>query len=175
MNDDRDTQHLDFRRLAADIVAAYVSNNHVQAADLPTLLASVHAAVQVAAEGETSAVVASPVEKPSAAEIRRSVGRDARISFEDGKPDKTLKRHLTGRGTGLRRATIPPGEGDRPGAPECRSRRTEDPRPKEDGLIQRRIGSRVRPVAKDGAAQTGCDRRSPRRHPSPCRRQRPRS
>ena len=98
MNDDRDTQHLDFRRLAADIVAAYVSNNHVQAADLPTLLASVHAAVQVAAEGETSAVVASPVEKPSAAEIRRSVGRDALISFEDGKPYKTLKRHLTGRG-----------------------------------------------------------------------------
>ncbi|QEE42327.1 MULTISPECIES: MucR family transcriptional regulator [unclassified Methylobacterium] len=98
MNDDRDTQHLDFRHLAADIVAAYVSNNHVQAADLPTLLASVHAAVQVAAEGETSAVVASPVEKPSAAEIRRSVGRDALISFEDGKPYKTLKRHLTGRG-----------------------------------------------------------------------------
>ncbi|MGU3330718.1 MucR family transcriptional regulator [Methylobacterium mesophilicum] len=98
MNDDRDTQHPDLRRLAADIVAAYVSNNHVQAADLPTLLASVHAAVQAAAEGDTSAVVASPVEKPSAAEIRRSVGRDALISFEDGKPYKTLKRHLTGRG-----------------------------------------------------------------------------
>ncbi|MDI4659402.1 MucR family transcriptional regulator, partial [Xanthobacter autotrophicus] len=61
-------------------------------------LASVHAAVQAAAEGDTSAVVASPVEKPSAAEIRRSVGRDALISFEDGKPYKTLKRHLTGRG-----------------------------------------------------------------------------
>ena len=38
------------------------------------------------------------VEKPTAAEIRKSITPDALISFIDGKPYKTLKRHLTGHG-----------------------------------------------------------------------------
>jgi len=98
MNHDLDARHFDFRHLAANIVAAYVSNNHVQVADLPKLLTSVHAAVQAAAQGDMPASADAPIEKPSAAEIRRSVGHDALISFEDGKRYKTLKRHLTGRG-----------------------------------------------------------------------------
>lgn len=98
MNDDRDARQIDFRRLTVDIVAAYVSNNHVQAGDLPKLLASVHASARAAAQDGAAPVVTSTIEKPSAAEIRRSVGRDALISFEDGKSYKTLKRHLTGRG-----------------------------------------------------------------------------
>ena len=98
MNDDLEARQLDVRHLAASIVAAYVSNNHVQVTDLPKLLMSVHAAIQAAAQGEVAPVASSPVEKPSAAEIRRSVSRDALISFEDGKHYKTLKRHLTGRG-----------------------------------------------------------------------------
>ena len=100
MDDDLEARHLDMRHLTANIVAAYVSNNHVQVSELPKLLAGVHAAVQAAAQGHAAApaVTGGPVEKSSAAEIRRSVGRDALISFEDGKPYKTLKRHLTGRG-----------------------------------------------------------------------------
>ena len=38
------------------------------------------------------------VEKPSAAQIKKSITADSLISFEDGKPYKTLRRHLTGRG-----------------------------------------------------------------------------
>ncbi|MCJ2143898.1 MucR family transcriptional regulator [Methylobacterium sp. E-066] len=100
MDDDLEARPLDVRHLTANIVTAYVSNNHVQVSDLPKLLASVYAAVEAAAQGHgpAPAVAEGPVEKPSAAEIRRSVGRDALISFEDGKPYKTLKRHLTGRG-----------------------------------------------------------------------------
>ncbi|MCJ2123394.1 MucR family transcriptional regulator [Methylobacterium sp. J-077] len=100
MDDDLEARPLDVRHLTANIVTAYVSNNHVQVSDLPKLLASVYAAVVAAAQGHgpAPAVSEGPVEKPSAAEIRRSVGRDALISFEDGKPYKTLKRHLTGRG-----------------------------------------------------------------------------
>jgi predicted transcriptional regulator len=98
MNDDLGTRQLDVRHLAASIVAAYVSKNHVQVTDLPKLLTSVHAAIQAAAQGEVAAVASSHNEKASAAEIRRSVSRDALISFEDGKHYKTLKRHLTGRG-----------------------------------------------------------------------------
>ncbi|MGU3341479.1 MucR family transcriptional regulator [Methylobacterium mesophilicum] len=56
--------------------------------------------MKAAAQGHASApaVAEGLVEKPSAAEIRRSVGRDALISFEDGEPYKTLGRHFTGRG-----------------------------------------------------------------------------
>jgi predicted transcriptional regulator len=38
------------------------------------------------------------VEKPTPAQIRKSITPEALISFIDGKPYKTLKRHLTGNG-----------------------------------------------------------------------------
>ncbi|MDP4023770.1 MucR family transcriptional regulator [Methylobacterium sp. NEAU 140] len=81
--------------LAAEIVSAYVSNNHVQSGDLPKLLQDVHDAIRAAAQA------AQPVEaptKPTAQEIKRSVTPDFLVSFEDGKPYKTLRRHLTLRG-----------------------------------------------------------------------------
>lgn len=98
MDDNLGARPIDFRKLTVGIVAAYVSNNHVQAAELPNLILDVYAAVQEAAHGGLSAAASSPVEKPSAAEIKRSISRDALISFEDGGRYKTLKRHLSGRG-----------------------------------------------------------------------------
>ena len=48
---------------------------------------------------------AEPVEEPAAdqpkltpAQIRKSITRDALISFEDNKPYKTLRRHLSVKG-----------------------------------------------------------------------------
>ncbi|WP_430910317.1 MucR family transcriptional regulator [Methylobacterium sp. sgz302541] len=83
--------------LAADIVSAYVSNNHVQSAELPKLLSDVHEAIRT-----VSGTVAPPVEtgpaKATAQEIRKSISADFLISFEDGKQYKTLRRHLTLRG-----------------------------------------------------------------------------
>ena len=80
--------------LASEIVSAYVSHNHVQSADLPDLLNAVHAALSgIAGSGAPPAV-----SKATAQEIRRSVTPDFLISFEDGKPYKTLRRHLTLRG-----------------------------------------------------------------------------
>jgi predicted transcriptional regulator len=80
--------------LASEIVSAYVSNNHVQSADLPKLLNDIHGAIrEVCAVGRNT-----PSTKASAQEIRRSVTPDFLISFEDGKPYKTLRRHLTLRG-----------------------------------------------------------------------------
>ncbi|MCJ2059221.1 MucR family transcriptional regulator [Methylobacterium sp. J-048] len=84
-----------FVALASEIVSAYVSNNHVQSADLPKLLNDIHGAIQGVCAGGTA--VAAP-NKPTAQEIRRSVTPDFLISFEDGKPYKTLRRHLTLRG-----------------------------------------------------------------------------
>lgn len=83
--------------LASDIVSAYVSNNHVQSADLPKLLGDVHQALL----GVTSAAGHGSDSGPAKAtpqEIRKSISNDVLVSFEDGKPYKTLRRHLTLRG-----------------------------------------------------------------------------
>ncbi len=81
--------------LAADIVSAFVSNNSVPAADLPSLIGSVHSALQnVASPMQTKAA-----EKPTpAVPVKKSITPDAIISLIDGKPYKSLKRHLTGQG-----------------------------------------------------------------------------
>ena len=82
--------------LTADLVSAYVANNHVRAADLPSLIATTYAALT----GLTpiSAPAAPTIEKPTPAQIKKSITPDALISFEDGKGYKTLRRHLTLRG-----------------------------------------------------------------------------
>ncbi|ACA14847.1 transcriptional regulator, MucR family [Methylobacterium sp. 4-46] len=78
--------------LTADIATAYLSRNHLQTGEVPRLIAEIHGALRVASHG-------TPVQegppKPTASEIRRSVTPEALISFEDGKPYKTLRRHLT--------------------------------------------------------------------------------
>jgi predicted transcriptional regulator len=76
--------------LAADIVSAFVSNNSVPAADVPALIASVHGALQ-------SVSNPAPAEAPTyepAVPIKKSITPDALISLIDGKPYKSLKRHL---------------------------------------------------------------------------------
>lgn len=82
--------------LAVDIVAAYVSNNSVPLTDLPGLIEIVHGALNhLAGTGQRPN---APVEKLTAVQIRKSITNDHIVSFEDGKPYKTLRRHLTLRG-----------------------------------------------------------------------------
>ena len=75
----------------ADVVAAYVGNNAVPAADLTKLISDVHKALANAVEGK----VEEPQEelKP-AVSVRRSVTPDAIICLEDGMKFKSIKRHL---------------------------------------------------------------------------------
>ncbi|WP_336491739.1 MucR family transcriptional regulator [Methylobacterium nigriterrae] len=89
------TIHVD---VTAQIVSAYVSKNSVWAAHLPDLIVSVHAALS--GLGKT-AEPAGNVEKPTPAQITKSITPDALISFIDGKPYKTLKRHLTRHGLSM--------------------------------------------------------------------------
>ena len=88
--------------LAGDVVAAYVSNNPVPASELPALIARVHGAIAGLASGTGTAQVGTApreaVDKPSPAQIRKSVQQDGIVSFIDGKTYKTLKRHLTANG-----------------------------------------------------------------------------
>ena len=86
----------DYVELTANLVSAYVSNNHLQPSEIATLIASTHAAL--AGLGQSSATATPAVDKPTPVQIRKSITPDALISFIDGKPYKTLKRHLTGNG-----------------------------------------------------------------------------
>ncbi|MGU3539471.1 MucR family transcriptional regulator [Methylobacterium sp. A54F] len=86
----------DYVELAADIVSAYVSNNPVPAAELPGLLGQVHGALTGLVRAQ--AANGSGVERPTPAQVKKSISHDALVSFEDGKPYKTLRRHLTIRG-----------------------------------------------------------------------------
>jgi predicted transcriptional regulator len=77
--------------LSADIVASYVANNTVEAALIPSLIASVHAALLAAATGKVEEP--QPELRPAVA-IKKSVTPDAIICLDDGKRFKSLKRHL---------------------------------------------------------------------------------
>jgi predicted transcriptional regulator len=87
---DQPEQQIDFASITADIVSSYVANNSVHRGDLPTVIASVHAALQ----GLAAPKPTEPERPEPAVSIRRSVTPDFLISLEDGKKDKTLKRHL---------------------------------------------------------------------------------
>jgi predicted transcriptional regulator len=80
--------------LVTTIVSAYVSNNSVPKNDLPELINSVRAALN----GGSAQKAADAPQKPTAAEIKKSVTPDALISFLDGKSYKSLRRHLTANG-----------------------------------------------------------------------------
>src|SRR3954463_13358824 len=76
--------------LAGDVVAAYITKNAIQKGDLPALIASVHAAFV----GLEKPQVSEPEKPTPRVPIRKSVTPDHLISLEDGKPYRTLKRHL---------------------------------------------------------------------------------
>ena len=78
--------------LAAQIVAAYVSKNAVEQADLPRLIADVHRALEQAASG--NAAKEEVMELKPAVNVKKSITPDYLICLEDGKKFKSLKRHL---------------------------------------------------------------------------------
>jgi predicted transcriptional regulator len=98
MSENSENRTSDFVELAGDIVSAYVSNNPVRPADLPDLIRQVFTALKGLASGAAAASPEAAIEKPTAAQIRKSITPDGIVSFLDGKPYKTLKRHLSTHG-----------------------------------------------------------------------------
>lgn len=78
--------------LAAEIAAAYVSNNSVRSADLPVLVGEIHGALQRIASG--AAPAAEPEKLTPAVPVKKSIMPDYIICLEDGRKFKSLKRHL---------------------------------------------------------------------------------
>jgi predicted transcriptional regulator len=83
--------------LAAEIVSAFVSYNPVPKSELPSLIESVHSAVERLEKGPESAPPQVEAKAP-AISIRRSITPDFLICLEDGKRFKALRRHLAGLG-----------------------------------------------------------------------------
>lgn len=77
--------------LTARIVSAYVSNNNVQANELPQLISDTHSAL---AQASGDAAPAKREELKPKVPVKRSVMPDYIICLEDGKKFKSLKRHL---------------------------------------------------------------------------------
>lgn len=85
----------DLKELTAQIVAAFVQKNRIAATELPHLIGLVHRSL---ASVGPAAPQAAQARKLTPAQIRKSVTHDAVTSFEDGRPYKSLKRHLARHG-----------------------------------------------------------------------------
>ena len=102
MADENPNTASDILDLATELTVAWLSNpnTRAEAQDVPVFLQTIHDAVKslvtppVAAEDQAAA----PEHVP-AVSVRRSLGsKDHLISLIDGKPYKTLKKHLSGHG-----------------------------------------------------------------------------
>ncbi|MEI8396204.1 MAG: MucR family transcriptional regulator [Rhodospirillaceae bacterium] len=78
--------------LVSELVAAYVANNRVPVAELPTLVATVHQALRAAPTPETAEANSTPL-KP-AVSVKKSVQPESITCLECGAGFKMLKRHL---------------------------------------------------------------------------------
>jgi predicted transcriptional regulator len=76
-----------------DIVAAYVSNNLIPAADLPRLITSSHEALR-SLTGALSNELVSEAPVAPAVPIKKSVTPDHLVCLECGKTFISIKRHL---------------------------------------------------------------------------------
>lgn len=83
--------HDETLRLSAKIVAAYVGQNTLPAAQLPDLIHSVYNALNTVGARETE--TPSETLKP-AVSVKKSVTPEYIVCLEDGKKLKMLKRHL---------------------------------------------------------------------------------
>jgi predicted transcriptional regulator len=87
---DPDTQAM-LIQMTSDVVAAYVSNNPVQATDLPSVIQRVHRTMQ---DLSGSPKAEAPKDVAPAVSVRKSITPDYLVCLEDGKRFKSLKRHL---------------------------------------------------------------------------------
>jgi predicted transcriptional regulator len=93
--------HPTLSRLTRDLVCAYVARNAVPVAQVPELIRTVHGSLSRLAAGAEAigTPTSAPAREPaSPAVVKKSITNDALISFIDGKPYKTLRRHLTAHG-----------------------------------------------------------------------------
>ncbi|MEH3041020.1 MAG: MucR family transcriptional regulator [Sphingomonas paucimobilis] len=97
-----DSSELNAIELATELTIAWLNNgnNRVAAEDVPAFLQTMHATVLGLASGTSEPEEAAPQQDHvPAVSVRKSLAsKDHIISMIDGKPYKTLRRHLAGHG-----------------------------------------------------------------------------
>jgi predicted transcriptional regulator len=92
-----DTEQNDLTTLTVDLLSAYFSTNSISADQLAGLIRTTHDALK-GLDGSAAESTAAPVHVP-AVSVRKSLSSpDFILSMIDGKPYKTLKRHLSSHG-----------------------------------------------------------------------------
>lgn len=83
-----------------ELVSAYVSNanNHIAPEQLQALIRETFVTLSSLGSSEDTSEPEAEDYTKTKAEIKKSVGAESLISFIDGKPYKSLKRHLTTNG-----------------------------------------------------------------------------
>ncbi len=90
-----DSENPDLTRLTVDLLSAYLSNNSVPSNELPDLIEQTRTAL--AAQPKSTAE-SEPVYKPAVSVEDSTASREHILSLIDGKPYKSLKRHLSNNG-----------------------------------------------------------------------------
>lgn len=103
MTDDAYANVSDARDGTIELVSAYVSNSNTRLTgeELQTLIRDTFATLSnLAGQPSSAGPIADEVQSApkTKAEIKKSIGAESLVSFEDGKSYKSLKRHLTTRG-----------------------------------------------------------------------------
>jgi predicted transcriptional regulator len=94
-------QNHNLRDLVAEVAAAYFSNSHVGVGEIGAVIEHIAKSLGAIGESPTSVTVSEeepPARRLTPAQIRKSITPEALISFEDGKPYKTLRRNLSVKG-----------------------------------------------------------------------------
>ena len=94
-------ENLDTVELATALTVAWLSNSHnrVNAEDVPAFIAKMHETVAGLSSGAPAEEAAPAAEYSPAVTARKSLAsKDHIISMIDGKPYKTLRRHLSTNG-----------------------------------------------------------------------------
>lgn len=94
MHDIDDKKDDEILSLTGEIVAAYVSNNPVQAGDIPAIIKNIHSALS---NLSGAPVVETPTALKPAVPVKKSVTPEYLVCLEDGKKLKMLKRYLRSR------------------------------------------------------------------------------
>lgn len=93
-----DDNSRELTELTVELLGAFVANNNVRSEDLPKLIAETHAALSGLSGPTADVAPAAPAHEPAVTARKSLASRDFIISLIDGKPYKSLKRHLTGKG-----------------------------------------------------------------------------
>jgi predicted transcriptional regulator len=84
----------DLKGMTADIVASYVTSNHIPAPELPGLISKIFGALTGIDSPPPVRAVAENPKKLTASQIRKSIAPEGITCFACGKSYKTLRRHI---------------------------------------------------------------------------------